>query len=229
MDYLKTYAMEVVTHFPEKTRDDMYAEIYDELCEEYADWEEANPGSSEAEFLESQKGHPISYATRMAPEGTNYLIGPRFYYSFISAIKVATLVVGIVFLVLAAITALASGSYIGSFIRMMTTIPGARTSSRPRRSRSSPPAMSTTSESVANEYLGSLRICDLAGSTASTSMSRLLITDPRRTGTGAGTSIASLASHVTAITVASGSSVLRRGKLMRVLTFIRVGATTGPA
>ena len=124
MDYLSAYAQEVVSHYPEKIREEMFAEIYDELCEEYADWSEANEEATQAKFLEELKGHPIRYATRLAPEGQAYLIGPRFYYSFISAIKVAALVVAIVFTILAVITALASGSFLSSFIGMMVAIPG---------------------------------------------------------------------------------------------------------
>ena len=48
MDVLKSYAYQVVSYHPEKARDDLFTEIYDELCEEFQDWQEMNPGKSAA-------------------------------------------------------------------------------------------------------------------------------------------------------------------------------------
>jgi len=39
MDLLKSYAHQVVSCHPEKGRDDLFAEVYDELCEKFKDWQ----------------------------------------------------------------------------------------------------------------------------------------------------------------------------------------------
>ena len=90
MKILKSYAHQVVSYHPEKARDDMFTELYNELCEEFDDWQSEHPDGDEVAFLDAEKDHPMRFATRLAPEGSAYLIGPQFYYSFISALKVAT-------------------------------------------------------------------------------------------------------------------------------------------
>lgn len=124
MDYLKSYAHQVVSYHPEKGRDELFAELYDELCEEFADWHAEHPEGDEAAFLDAEKEHPMRFATSLAPEGSGYLIGPQFYYSFISALKVATVVTIGVHLIIGAITALASGAYLGSLTRLLWAVPG---------------------------------------------------------------------------------------------------------
>jgi hypothetical protein len=123
MNFLKSYAHQVVSYHPEKARDDLFTELYNELCEEFADWKEEHPEGDEAAFLDAEKDHPMRFATRLAPEGSAYLIGPKFYYSFISALKVAILITAGFHLFLGVISALGSGNYFGSVMRLMISLP----------------------------------------------------------------------------------------------------------
>ena len=123
MDLLKTYAHQVVSYHPEKARDDLFAEVYDELCEEFKDWQEENPGKSEANFLDANREHPMKYATRLAAEGSAYLVGPQFYFSFLSALKIGAALTAGFYLVLATINASASGLHLGTFLRVLSGIP----------------------------------------------------------------------------------------------------------
>lgn len=124
MDILKSYAHQVVSYHPEKGRDELFAELYDELCEEFADWQAEHPDGDEAAFLDAEKDHPMRFATSLAPEGSAYLIGPQFYYSFISALKIATVVTIGVHLLIGVIPAVASGSYFQAMMRLMMAVPG---------------------------------------------------------------------------------------------------------
>ena len=124
MDFLKSYAHQVVSYHPENARDDLFTELYNELCEEFADWQEEHPDGNEAAFLDAKKEHPMRFATRLAPEGSAYLIGPQFYYSFISALKIATIVTFGFHLFLGVIAALGSGAYFGSITRVLMSVPG---------------------------------------------------------------------------------------------------------
>ncbi len=123
MDVLKSYAHQVVSYHPEKARDDLFAEIYDELCEEFKDWQEMNPGKSEANFLDANREHPMKYATRLAAEDSAYLVGPQFYFSFLSALKVGAALTGGFYLALAAIYASASGLHLGTLLRVLSGFP----------------------------------------------------------------------------------------------------------
>jgi len=123
MDVLKSYAHQVVSYHPEKARDDLFAEIYDELCEEFKDWQEMNPGKSEANFLDASREHPMKYATRLAAEDSAYLVGPQFYFSFLSALKIGAAITAGFYLVLATIYASISGFSIGTFLRVLSGIP----------------------------------------------------------------------------------------------------------
>jgi len=123
MDLLKSYAHQVVSYHPEKARDDLFAEIYDELCEEFKDWQEMNPGKSEVNFLDANREHPMKYATRLAAEDSAYLVGPQFYFSFLSALKIGATLTGGFYLALAAIYASVSGLHLGTFLRVLSGFP----------------------------------------------------------------------------------------------------------
>jgi hypothetical protein len=123
MDLLKSYAHQVVSYHPEKARDDLFAEVYDELCEEFKDWQEVNPGKSEANFLDSSREHPMKYATRLASEDSAYLVGPQFYFSFLSALKIGAALTAGFYLALAAVYASASGLHLGTFVRVLSGFP----------------------------------------------------------------------------------------------------------
>ena len=103
MELLKAYARQVVSYHPAKQRDELFAEIYDSLCEEYSDRRAAEPDLSEAGFLNRFKSHPMRYATELASDGTAYLVGPQFYFSFLSALKIAAAMVVVFHVVIAAV------------------------------------------------------------------------------------------------------------------------------
>jgi len=125
MNLLKAYAHQVVSCHPSTVRDELFAEIYDELCEEYADQRVENPALSETEFLNTSKQHPIKFATQLASESSSYLVGPQFYFSFLSALKTGASITATIFLVLAAIAALASGDHWRTFFQVLLEMPDA--------------------------------------------------------------------------------------------------------
>jgi hypothetical protein len=123
MNILKAYAHQVVSYHPANQRDELFAEIYDELCEEYEDWQAQNPGLDEAEFLNRCKQHPMRYATQLAPENSAYLVGPRFYFSFISTLKNALAIVVVFHVVIGALGMVAGGFTWGSVWGVLASIP----------------------------------------------------------------------------------------------------------
>ena len=125
MNLLEAYVHQVVSYHPPAIRDELFAEIYDEICEEYADQREANPDLSEADFLDTNKQHPMKYATQLASDSSSYLVGPQFYFSFLSALKTGISITAGIFVVLAAIAALASGNYWRTFWQVFFGVPEA--------------------------------------------------------------------------------------------------------
>ncbi len=125
MKLLKAYVHQVVSYHPPADRDELFAEIYDEICEEYADQLVETPTLSEAGFLDMSKQHPIKYATQLASNSSSYLVGPQFYFSFLSALKTGTSITVGLFLILAVIAALASGDPWRAFYQVMLDIPDA--------------------------------------------------------------------------------------------------------
>ena len=123
MDMLKAYAHEVVSYHPSAQRDDLFAEIYDELCESYSDAKSESPSLSEAEFLDRTKEHPMRFATRLAAADSAYLVGPQFYFSFLQALRIALSLVFVFHVVVGAVTALAGGNVWSSFWRSMASVP----------------------------------------------------------------------------------------------------------
>lgn len=125
MDLLKEYVIQVVSYQPAASREDMFAEIYDEVIEEYTDKKIANSNLSEAEFLDTYKVHPMKYAAQLATESSSYLIGPQLYFSFISALKIGVVITIIIFLVMAAISAMHSENVWSRFFSVFLSIPEA--------------------------------------------------------------------------------------------------------
>lgn len=123
MNTLKAYAHQVVSYHPARVRDSMFEELYDNLCEEFADWKVQNPEGTEESFLDECKEHPMRYATRFAPEGAAYLIGPRFYYSFVNAVKIAATAIAGIYIAIAAVMAFATGKWFGSALHMAAEYP----------------------------------------------------------------------------------------------------------
>jgi hypothetical protein len=123
MDLLKSYAHQVVSYHPEKVRNDLFAEIYDGLCEEFSDWQEVNPGSDEEDFLDACREHPMRFATRLAADDSAYLIGPQLYFSFISALKTGAVITVVLYIFLALVSALGDDHYVRSFLQVLSGIP----------------------------------------------------------------------------------------------------------
>ena len=126
MDLLKAYARQVVSYHPPKQRDELFDEIYDSLCEEYSDRQAGDAGLSEADFLNRYKRHPMRYATDLAADGSAYLVGPRFYFSFLSALKIAAAMVVVFHVVIGAVGVFGGGgvwsSFLGSFVSLPVTL-----------------------------------------------------------------------------------------------------------
>jgi hypothetical protein len=124
MRLLKAYVHEVVSYHPPADRDELFAEIYDEICEEYADQRKTNADLSEADFLNTSKQHPMKYATQLAGGSASYLVGPQFYFSFLSALKTGVSLTAAIFLTLAVIAALGSDHQWRTFYGVLFQLPG---------------------------------------------------------------------------------------------------------
>ena len=122
-EMLKAYAHQVASYHPAAQRDDLFAEVYDELCEEFADWQAQNPRGDAIMFLNDSRPHPMKYATRLAEGGAAYLVGPQFYFSFLSALKVSMAIVVVVYLLLAAISVLTGSGLLRALWHMISAIP----------------------------------------------------------------------------------------------------------
>jgi len=125
MRLLKAYALEVVSYHPPADRDELFAEIYDEICEEYADQLKKNAGLSEADFLDTSKQHPMKYATQLASGSMSYLVGPQFYFSFLSAVKTGVSITAAIFIILAVIASMVSDHQWRTFFQVLFGLPQA--------------------------------------------------------------------------------------------------------
>lgn len=124
MDMIKAYAEQVASYLPASGREDVASEIYANLSEEFEDWLPAHPEANAAGFLDATKPHPMKYATQLADRASTWLIGPQFYFSFISALKAGASITTGLYFVLAVVVALTSGAYVRSFIGVFTDLPG---------------------------------------------------------------------------------------------------------
>ena len=123
MDLLKVYTHQVVSYHPPADRDELFAEIYDELCEEYADQLESDPSLSQAAFLDKTRQHPMKYASRLASEHSSYLVGPQFYFSFLSALKIGASITVSVFFMIALVSAVVNDYQWRTFLQVLLDIP----------------------------------------------------------------------------------------------------------
>ena len=124
-DYLQAYAHRVASYYPAAQRDDWYAEIYDELREEFSDWRSSHPDEGELTFLQSTHPHPMQLATRLASGNGPWLVGPAFYFSFVSALKTAMVIVIVLHVALAVIDVLLSGTSVpAAALTMLAALPG---------------------------------------------------------------------------------------------------------
>lgn len=123
MDMLKAYAHQVVSYHPAAQRDDLFDEIYDELCESFSDAKEKDPTLSQTDFLDRNMEHPMKFATRLAGSEAAYLIGPQFYFSFLSSLKVAVSIVLVFHFVLGAVMAFLLGQGWSALWNTLASIP----------------------------------------------------------------------------------------------------------
>jgi len=123
-DYFRAYAHRVASYHPAAQRDEMFAEVYDELCEEFADWQADHPDRGEIEFLQAMRPHPVKFATQLAGANAACLVGPAFYFSFVSALKTAMAVVVGMHLVVAVVSVLGGTSVLNATVNMLTGLPG---------------------------------------------------------------------------------------------------------
>jgi len=124
MNLLKAYAHQVVSYHPPADRDELFAEIYDEICEEYTDQRKKNSALSEADFLDANKQHPMKYATQLATDSSSYLVGPQFYFSFLSTLKTGASLTAGIYLVIAVVASLGSANQWRTFYSVLFEIPG---------------------------------------------------------------------------------------------------------
>jgi len=122
-DLFRAYAHQVASYHTATAREDLFSEVYDELCEEFEDWQAEHPGRGQAEFLDARREHPMKLATRMAGDRTAYLVGPSLYFSFISALKSAAAIVVVVHVVLAAVRVFAGASVPGAALGFVSGLP----------------------------------------------------------------------------------------------------------
>jgi hypothetical protein len=78
MDILKSYAHQVVSYHPEKARDDLFTELYNELCEEFDDWQEEHPDGDEAAFLDAKRNIRCVSLRAWHPKALHTLSGHSF-------------------------------------------------------------------------------------------------------------------------------------------------------
>lgn len=123
MRLLKAYVHEVVSYHPPAVREELFAEIYDEICEEYTDEQEKNADLTEADFLDTSKQHPMKYATQLASGSSSYLVGPQFYFSFLSALKAGVSITAGIFLLMALIAAMGSENQWRTFYQVLFELP----------------------------------------------------------------------------------------------------------
>lgn len=123
-DYFKAYAHRVASYHPAAQRDELFAEVYDELCEEFSDWQPQHPGEGEIEFLQALRPHPMKFATQLAGANPPSLVGPAFYFSFIAALKTAMAIVVGMHVVLAVVSVLGGTSAPAAALNMLAGLPG---------------------------------------------------------------------------------------------------------
>ena len=124
-DLLKAYAHQVASYHPAAARDDLYSEVYDELCEEFKDWIAENPGLEEADFLDAEREHPMKLATRMAGERQAYLVGPTLYFSFLTTLKSVLAIVVVMNVGLVVLRVFTGDGIVRAALGMAVSIPEA--------------------------------------------------------------------------------------------------------
>lgn len=123
MDLIRAYADKVAGYLPRKMRQETADELYDSLCEQFADSEQPDTEAAVIDFIQQQP-HPIRMATRLGQNESLYLIGPGFYLSFIEGIKIAALVAAVIHVAVFALSVWAGEGLLQAFVQALMGYPG---------------------------------------------------------------------------------------------------------
>lgn len=118
MDLVERYLKAVAAQLPKATRDDIVAELRDEIMGRIEALEARlgrAPGDDEVEALLREVGHPLTVAARYR-SGPQSLIGPELYPWWLFAVKTALVVMGCVTLIGLAVRVLVGDIYLGQAI-----------------------------------------------------------------------------------------------------------------
>lgn len=118
MDLVERYLKAVAAQLPKDNRDDIVAELRDEIMGRLEALEARlgrAPTDDEAETLLREVGHPLSVAARYRP-GPHALIGPELYPWWMFGLKVGLTVMAAVTLIGLAVRVLVGDVYVGQAI-----------------------------------------------------------------------------------------------------------------
>ena len=118
MDLVESYLKAVAAQLPKATRDDIVAELRDEIMGRLEALEERlgrTPSDDEVEALLREVGHPLTVAARYRA-GPQALIGPELYPWWLFAVKTALLVMACVTLIGLVVRVFSGDVYAGQAI-----------------------------------------------------------------------------------------------------------------
>mgnify|MGYP006906664221 FL=1 len=118
MDLVERYLKAVAAQLPKDNRDDIVAELRDEIMGRLEALEARLgrvPTDDEVEALLREVGHPLTVAARYRP-GPHALIGPELYPWWIFGLKVGLTVMAAVTLIGLAVRVLVGDVYVGQAI-----------------------------------------------------------------------------------------------------------------
>jgi len=123
MDLIKRYIDTVTEYLPPAERRSVGDELYDDLCEQYAEQSHETGNEDHQLAFLRQQPPPMRMARRFM--GERYLIGPDLYLPYIRSLRVATLLVAALHLLLWAVkVALGEGGFIQTTIQQLASFPG---------------------------------------------------------------------------------------------------------
>lgn len=123
MDLVESYLKAVAAQLPKATREDIVAELRDEIMGRIEALEARLgrvPSDDEVEALLREVGHPLTVAARYR-SGPQALIGPELYPWWLFAVKTALLVMGCVTLIGLAVRVFSGDVYAGQAIGQAIT------------------------------------------------------------------------------------------------------------
>lgn len=118
MDYIALYCQQVGECLPKAEREATLADLYEELQSQFEE-----EGGDEQAFIARQP-EPLERARSYCDADALTLIGPRYYLSFMQALKVITSILVVLHLVLAGVAIINGENPIGAGIRQAFTFAG---------------------------------------------------------------------------------------------------------